>query len=116
MHRKLLLCISYRFVTVQKNYNVLQHSYNTSYLEKGLILLHFFLLTIIKITIHNIKLMMTIVDTVPAIAGSGVELEEEDEPVIGGCSITVRIIHMHTYMWHYSSIETIMVTSTYVAI
>ena len=36
--------------------------------------------------------MMTTADTVPAIVGSGVGLEEDDELVIVGCSITVRIV------------------------
>ena len=36
---------------------------------------------------HAIKLMMTTADTVPAIAGSGIEVDGES-----GCSITIRII------------------------
>ena len=44
------------------------------------------------ITMNDIKAMMTNVATVPAIAGSVFKLEEDDEPVIGGDGITVRII------------------------
>ena len=62
------------------------------YLEELLAPRNFFLITIMTITIHNTKLMMTTADTVPAIVGSGVELEEDDVPVIVGCSITVRIV------------------------
>ena len=47
------------------------------------------------ITMHDIKVMMITADTVPAIAGSAFELEEDDEPVIGGCRITIRIICTH---------------------
>ena len=41
---------------------------------------------------HDIKMTKTTVDTVPAIVGRAVELEVGDELVIGGCSITIRII------------------------
>ena len=70
-----------------------------------LVLLHFFFLTIMTITMHVIKLIMTKVDIVPAIAGDVFELEEDDEPFIGGDSITVRVIHMHIC-------TTILITST----
>ena len=60
---------------------------------------------------HDIKVMMTTVDTVPAIAGSSVELEVDDEPVIGGDGITVRNIHICMHFPLYPSNEIIMITN-----
>ena len=63
---------------------------HASYLEEFLAPRHFFFITITKITMHNIKLIITTVVTAPAIAGTGVEFEV-DEPVIGDKGITTRI-------------------------
>ena len=62
------------------------------YLEDFLTPRHFFFLTTITITMQDIKVMKTTVDTVPAIVGRTYELEVGVELVIGGCSITIRII------------------------
>ena len=63
-------------------------SYN-SYLKDFL----FFFLTITTITIHDIMLMMTTAMTIPAIVGSGVELEDDDDddPAVADDCITRRI-------------------------
>ena len=62
------------------------------YLEESLAPGNFFFLTITAITMKDTKLIMTTAATLPAIAGTGDELEEDDEPFIGDDCITIRII------------------------